>query len=50
MKLDIYITPDCDCVPVEAGGPICGSTAGTGDSFGNGSDYGGKDKWEGIRW
>ncbi|MBQ7576289.1 MAG: hypothetical protein IJT26_07135 [Bacteroidales bacterium] len=50
MKSTNYNAPLCEWFPVEAGSLICASGSATGEGFGNGTDFGGKDRWEGTKW
>jgi len=45
-----YKTPTCDFREISAGGLICASGDASGDKYDGGSDFGGKDKWEVVKW
>lgn len=46
----IYSAPLCETAIIEAFGLLCVSGSATGENFGPGTDFGGKDKWEETRW
>ena len=46
----IYSAPLCETAIIEAFGLLCVSGSATGENFGPGTDFGGKDKWEEARW
>ena len=50
MKNNIYITPEVTVEELSAASLLSVSGTATGEGFGNGTDFGGKDKWEGTRW
>lgn len=45
-----YIAPVCESMNLASESIICDSGKANGDKYGTGSDFGGKDKWEGIKW
>ncbi len=45
-----YSAPLCEMTLIEAFGLLCVSGSATGENFGPGTDFDGKDKWEGTRW
>ena len=45
-----YTAPLCETTILEVCGFLCVSGNATGENFGPGTDFGGKDKWEGTRW
>ena len=46
----IYSAPLFETAIIEAFGLLCVSGSATGENFGPGTDFGGKDKWEETRW
>ncbi|MBR6270507.1 MAG: hypothetical protein IKR30_08070 [Bacteroidales bacterium] len=46
----IYSAPLFETAIIEAFGLLCVSGSATGENFGPGTDFGGKDKWEEARW
>lgn len=49
-RIDNYTAPECEVLALAAGSLVCVSGNATGEDFGLGRDYGGKDRWEAGKW
>lgn len=45
-----YTAPVCECHDVAAESLLCDSGNAGGERYGNGTDFGGIGKWEGMAW
>lgn len=45
-----YEAPECGIYRLASESLICDSGNADGERYGNGTDYGGKNLWEGTKW